>query len=138
MESNHQVGDLPSWVPDWSAYDIASSLNQRNLHGDYKFHFDASNIIHDAKVVRIEGDTLELEGHRFDQIISTGFVMDPHLRQDKVGNLIATTGEVAVHLLAAMMNWFIVSGALSSKAYPTGEDIFDVVVRTIFLDYFEY
>ncbi|KAI1410259.1 hypothetical protein F5Y13DRAFT_168033 [Hypoxylon sp. FL1857] len=136
QDPQHRMIGLPSWVPDWSAYEFGSSLSLRAPDGTYMFNFDASRVVRATKAVTIRGNTLGLNGYCFDEVAKVGNVMDPHLHQDGPDHLRIVPGSMALHVLATIISWFKLAGAFSSESYPTGEDRFDAVVRTIFLGHF--
>ncbi|KAI2628486.1 heterokaryon incompatibility protein-domain-containing protein [Hypoxylon sp. NC1633] len=135
QDLQHRMIGLPSWVPDWSAYEFGSSLSLRSPDGTYMFNFDASRV-RATKNVTIRDNTLELSGYCFDEVVKVGKVMDPRLHQDGPDHLRIVPGSTALHILALITSWFKLAGAFSSESYPTGEDRFDAVVRAIFLDHF--
>ncbi|CZT10030.1 uncharacterized protein RCO7_03176 [Rhynchosporium graminicola] len=129
------IGRLPSWVPDWSTRDFASSLCFKTIHGRYHFSFDAAKTSEVPKHSVIQGNTLELSGQAFDQISKTGRVMDPFLA-NRGSDQFQLNPTFAVHILAIIHDWAVLAGSRGRRTYPTGEDIADVFARTLYLNDF--
>jgi hypothetical protein len=127
------IGLLPSWVPDWSAWDFASSLCLRNMQGKYVFDFDATQTFCLPKRMIIKGHTLELSGHTFDRVCKVGRVFDPFPEQESLDQFRVRKYLPSLHALIIANDWSKVSQALSGSEYPTGERIMDSFIRTLFL-----
>jgi len=129
------IVNLASWVPDWSAYEFASSLSCRSVSGTYLFSFDAAKTATVSKHAVVTGRTLQLSGYPFDTIAKTGFLSDPYLRPADSGHVRMSPAASVLHSIALNMDWILLSGGLSSKTYPTGEDPLDAFTRTLYLDH---
>ncbi|KAK0644234.1 heterokaryon incompatibility protein-domain-containing protein [Cercophora newfieldiana] len=126
------VADLPSWVPDWSISDIASTLNYKTVDGTYLYNFNATGTtsLHSCPAV-FEGDQLHLSGFCFDKVIEVGDANDLPLRK---GTATVSILQVVPQTAALFLSWFRASGCLQrDKKYPGGRDMVGAFVQTIFL-----
>ena len=142
--SSSLVGNLPSWVVDWSAPHLANSLSQKSLQGDYIFDFDvtASSI---AKQVSFRGLSLILNGYVFDHIVNVGKVMDPYtsITIDKLtvskssrngpGNFLRV-----IHAYVVLKDWqSLLKSSFPTRSYPgTSTSLFEIFLRTIHFNRF--
>ncbi|KAK1752747.1 heterokaryon incompatibility protein-domain-containing protein [Echria macrotheca] len=135
---DRRMSELPSWVPDWSAYDLASSLSYRTIDSVYLFHFDAASVSTTSAHAVFKGNTLELSGFCFDEVTKVGDLADIFLKEGcEPDSPKVSTPASAVQTASLFMNWLSISDSLvSGRKYPNGEDVFDAFIRTIFLDHF--
>ena len=140
--STSLIKKIPSWVPDWSVAHLGSSLAVKNLQGDYIFDFNASKI-HSPKCVVFRDDSLILDGHVFDTVVTVCKVMDP-FNPFTVGK--QTTSEYSsskpgmllsgLHIISVLQDWRTICNGLSStQTYPyTSDNPLEVFCRVIFFD----
>ena len=132
-----RMDGLPSWAPDWSADVFASSLRTRMIDGAHVYDFDAVSVHETPKHVDIHDKTLELSGNCFDEAIAVEYVADPYFKSDKGSERLRLTAAASIfHTIALGLDWLLVSGELSEKKYPDGQNAFEPFVRTIYLDDF--
>ncbi|KAI8635512.1 heterokaryon incompatibility protein-domain-containing protein [Xylariaceae sp. FL1651] len=137
QNSQNRVDGLPSWVPDWSSDDFATSLTSRAIDGSYFFTFDAAKTPEAPAQAKPQDWNLQLRGFCFDEITKVGYLADPHFKQENDTNharilpVRSVIDSIAVH-----RNWLTISRGLSKRKYPNGQNAFEAFVRTIYLDHF--
>jgi hypothetical protein len=131
--SRQPVGRLPSWAPDWSVWDFASSLCFRNVQGKYVFDFDATTTSSIPKHLVIKEHTLELSGHTFDRICKVGRPLDPFPEPEDFDQFRIRIFPLVTLSIAMLNDWSFVARSLSGRKYPTGERIMDAFIKTLFL-----
>ena len=138
------VGNLPSWVVDWSAPHLANSLSQKNLQGDYIFDFNVTASLV-AKQVSFRGSSLILNGYVFDPIVKVGKVMDPFTSitidkltkskpsQNGPGNTLRI-----IHVYKVLKDWQgLLKSSFPTGSYPgTSVSLFEIFLRTIHFNRF--
>jgi hypothetical protein len=134
--STSSLVNLPSWAPDWSRVDVATSLCFKSISGSYVFNFDAANTSNTQKHTIFKGKTLELSGHEFDKVSKIGRYSDLLTGLDGSYDTRARALSTRIKWTDLHWNWEVISGCLSKRKYPTGENILDAFLRTIFLDKF--
>ena len=140
--SSSLVKTIPSWVPDWSVAHLGSSLAVKNLQGDYIFDFNVTKV-HKPKYVIFRDDSLVLDGHVFDTVVTVGKVMDP-FNPSTVGEQTTSkyssskTGVLLsmLHVISVLQDWRTMCNGLSStRTYPYFSDsTLEVFCRVIFFD----
>ena len=117
-----QVGNMPSWVPDWSVSDDA--------HWFYDMFDSACGSTHSA---RFSGNLLELDGVVFDEIEDIGSVSD--IYTDPLGRGLFSMERLAAiaSIEKVLASWEDVSQRRTHSTYVTGEDMLDAYLRTIFV-----
>ena len=140
--SSSLVNKVSSWVPDWSVAHLGSSLAVKNLQGDYIFDFNATKV-HNPKCVNFRTDSLILDGHIFDTVVTVGKVMDAFnpstvAEQTASKNPSSKPGSLLsmLHIISVLQDWRTICNGLSStRTSPYASDSpLEVFCRVIFFD----
>lgn len=123
---------LPSWVPDWSSR-LEPSLVIDILNTPGIELYQASGQSNSDHGATIHGDRLEVQAWTFDCIEEIGPVhyamRDKAIRGKSAFLKMILEGSSQVD---TFYEWQLVSHCRRGRLYPTGEDSFEVFLRTIF------
>jgi heterokaryon incompatibility protein (HET) len=128
-----EIGDLPSWVPDWSCSDLCTPLIQTQMSSEasiYPDHFASGHSLYDPVILE-SGSKLVLRGHIVDAIyvISAPLEKSEAEKEGDITKAILHQRQLTEFDLVAMTN---VPGA-PMLSYPlTDEHIVDVYWQTLF------
>jgi hypothetical protein len=138
ITSESTIGTLPSWVPDWSTGDFASSFCFKNYQGQQCLDFDAAMVLTVPRHLLIVDKSIELSGYVFDRVSQVGPLLDPLCGQHISGHITnRARSSVIDNWMTMFPYWQKMSDCNNGRIYPTGEDAFDAYLQTLFLGTFD-
>ena len=142
---NPLIGNVPSWVIDWSLPHLANSLSCKNLQGGYIFNFDATDVS-SPKQVTFRGSFLILNGHVCDTFGRVGKIMDPFtsIAIDKLTNSkpLHTSPDIflrMIHIYIVPQDWrTLLKSSFPPRTYPgASNSLRETFCCTLFLNHFQ-
>ena len=142
---NPLIGNVPSWVIDWSLPHLANSLSCKNLQGEYIFDFNATDV-YSPKQATFRGSSLILNGHVCDTIERVGKIMDPftsiaidELTKSKPLHTSPGLFLRMLHIYIVLQDWrTILKSSLPTRTYLGASDsLRENFCRTLLLNHFQ-